>query len=81
MADTPRDRESLPDAPVNLRAERRRRGQSLDQAAEESGVTKRVLQNAELGGVPRPENQEKIASYYGLDLLVQWPEPDRAVAA
>lgn len=49
--------------------------------AGEIGVTTRVLQSAEQGSTPRPENQLLIARAYGFDLLEQWPEPIAGAAA
>jgi len=69
--------------PVDLRALRRQRGKSLRQMAEEIGgtVNFQILQRAERGiSTPRPENQVLIARAYGLDVLVQWPEPDTQAA-
>lgn len=69
-----------PAAPVNLRHERRRRGKSLRGMAEEIGVTKRVLEHAEAGRTPNASNQLAIARAYGLDVIVQWPDPDEVAA-
>lgn len=73
---------------VNLRAERRRRGLTIVDAlaAIEANtgtrVSRRVLMNAEHGLVPhRPAHQLAIATFYGFDLLEQWPEPDPVAAA
>jgi transcriptional regulator with XRE-family HTH domain len=61
--------------PINLRAERRRRGLSAAAAAREIGVSEDVLLYAErTGRQPQPENAYKIASFYEVDVLVQWPE-------
>lgn len=63
-------------APINLRAERRRRGKSIRRQAEEIGVSARVLDLAEKGSTPHPANQRLIAEFYGVDVVLQWPEPD-----
>lgn len=42
--------------------------------AAEIGVTKKVLGDAERGVRPRPANQVAIAVFYGLDVVVQWPD-------
>lgn len=63
--------------PVNLRAERLRRGLSAARAAEQIGVSEDVLLWAETTGRrPNPENAHKIAVFFGVDVLVQWPLPD-----
>jgi hypothetical protein len=50
-------------------------------AAEIGGsVNHSVLQRAEAGITPRPNNQLHIAQAYGLDVLAQWPEPDEQAA-
>lgn len=69
-----------PPRPVNLREERRRRGKSIRAMAAEIGVSTRVLHEAELGSTPRPENALRIATAYGVDVVVQWPEPEPQVA-
>lgn len=65
----------VPQLPVNLREVRRRRGKSLRVMAAEIGVTYRVLLSAEQGRPPLPANQLAIATAYGLDLVIQWPDP------
>lgn len=62
---------------MNLREIRRRRGKSYRAMAAEIGVTPRVLLAAEQGRTPLPANQLAIATAYGLDLVIQWPDsPD-----
>lgn len=65
-------------APINLRVERLRRGKSVAQAAKDIGVAEHVLRYAEGGGRPVPENALKIADYYEVDVIVQWPPLERA---
>lgn len=69
------------EGPINLRDERRRRGLSMQRAADEIGVHKRVLQEAERGSTPRPDNALKIATFFGVDVVTQWPEPDATEVA
>ena len=71
-------RPTVPTEPVDLRAERHRRGLSATQAAKEIGVSLDVILHAEKGGRPQPKNALKIAKYYGLDVLTQWPLERRA---
>lgn len=70
--DRPKD---SPASPVNLRHRRRRSGRSIRQMAAEVGVSEQCLRTAEAGGTPMPENQMRIAEAYGLDVVVQWPDP------
>jgi transposase-like protein len=58
---------------INLVEERLRRGRSVAQASAEIGVPDHVLRYAEKGGRPLPENALKIANYYGVDVVAQWP--------
>jgi transcriptional regulator with XRE-family HTH domain len=61
-------------APLNLRAERLRRGMSARAIAIEIEVSEDVLLWAErTGRRPSPENALKIAKFYGIDVLDQWP--------
>jgi predicted transcriptional regulator len=64
--------------PINLTVERLRRGKSIPQAATEAGVPEHVLRYAEKGGRPQPENALKIADYFGVDVIVQWPPLEKA---
>jgi hypothetical protein len=54
---------------------------TLQAMADAMGITKQILLRAEAGGVPRVSNQAAIARVYGLDVVVQWPDPDEAAAA
>lgn len=59
---------------LNLEAERLRRGKSIPQLAEEIGIPDYVLRRAEKNGQrPHPENALKIAKFFGVDVLEQWP--------
>lgn len=60
--------------PVNLRAERLRRGMSAAAASAEIGVSEDVLLWAErTGRRPSPANARLIASFYEFDVVEQWP--------
>ena len=63
----------MSDQPINLVAERLRRGKSVVAMAQEIGVADHVLRYAEKGGRPHPENTLKIANFYGVDVVTQWP--------
>lgn len=65
---------------IDLRAARLRLGLSLTQAAHEIGVSKRSLHGAENGTRPHPRNALRIARFYGVDVLVQWPLEERNAA-
>jgi transcriptional regulator with XRE-family HTH domain len=67
---------------MNLRAERLRRGMSAAAAAAEIGVTEDVLLWAErTRRRPNPANAERIAAYYGFDVIEQWPLAEPAEPA
>lgn len=73
-----------PAAPVDLRAERLRRGLSAKAAAEAIGepVNEDSLLWAErTRRRPSPANAAAIATFYGLDVMVQWPLDDAATDA
>jgi transcriptional regulator with XRE-family HTH domain len=63
---------------VDLKAERLRRGLSLDQLAEAIEVPKTTLARMESGTTPRPEVRKKVAEFYGFDLFDQWPLETKA---
>jgi transcriptional regulator with XRE-family HTH domain len=64
--------------PLNLKVERLRRGKSIAAMACDIGVSEHVLRYAEKGGRPLPESALKIADYFGVDVLVQWPLEEAA---
>lgn len=68
-------------AAVNLRAERLNRGLSVADAAEQIGVQKNILLNAENGSTPYPANAFKIASFYGYRVTDVWPVEESTGAA
>jgi len=57
----------------NLRTERRNRGLTLQRAAREIGVADHVLQRAETGATPHPDNAARIAAFYGRKVAELWP--------
>lgn len=57
----------------DLRAKRINRGMSLDQLSDEIGVPKATLARAELGTVPNPSTQKKIADYWEVLPTDLWP--------
>jgi hypothetical protein len=67
--------------PVNLRAERHNRGLSAGKAAEQIGVGKQLLLDAENGATPRPENAKLIADFYGYKVTDIWPVETAKAAA
>lgn len=75
---SPRKPKDPPRRPVSLREVRRRKGLLLKDAAEQAGVSVKVLRAAEKGTRPMDDNAAKLAALYGLDPLVQWPEPVQA---
>lgn len=66
---------------INLREERLRRGLSAKALAAQIDVSEDVLLYAERGGRPQPANARRIADYFGIDVLAQWPLPDPAEKA
>lgn len=68
--------------PLNLRAERLRRGLSAAALARELGISADVVLYAERdpNRRPAPENALKIATFFGVDVLDQWPLEDRNAA-
>lgn len=77
------DQPTFPTEPVDLRAERLRRGLSARAAAEQigEGVTEDVVLWAErTGRRPSPANAVTIAKFFGLDSMVQWPIETKAAA-
>lgn len=68
--------------PINLRAERLNRGLTAAKAAEQIGVGKQLLLDAENGATPRPENAKLIADFYGHRVTDIWPvdEPEKVAA-
>jgi DNA-binding XRE family transcriptional regulator len=68
-------------AQIDLRAERHNRGLSAADAAEQIGINKQVLLDAETGRRPQPKNAFAIASFYGFKVTEIWPvEPAEAAA-
>ncbi len=66
---------------VNLRGERLNRGLSAEDAANEIGISKQVLLNAEnRQNTPRPETAKKIADLYGYKVTDIWPVEDQVAA-
>lgn len=65
---------------VDLRAERLKKGLSLDQLSVAIDVPKTTLARMEQGTTPRPEVRVKVANFYGLDLFSLWPLPEKASA-
>jgi transcriptional regulator with XRE-family HTH domain len=65
---------------VDLRAERLRLGKSARELAEEIGVSEDVLLYAERNPRrrPTPGNAHKIATFFEIDVLEQWPEHEAA---
>lgn len=63
---------------LDLKAERLRRGKSVEKLAEQIGVSEYVLRYAEKGGRPHPGNALKIAQFYGVDVIDQWPVEEEA---
>lgn len=68
--------------PVNIKAERLRRGLSQEGLAIAVGISVDVIRTAEKGGRPRrPEHAVAIADFFGIDVLQQWPlDAEEAVA-
>jgi ribosome-binding protein aMBF1 (putative translation factor) len=58
---------------VNLTEERLNRGLSILALAETIGVPEYVIRHAEKGGMPRPANAMKIASFFGVRVTDIWP--------
>lgn len=59
--------------PLNLIAERKRRGLGIVEAAREIGISYNSLKLAEAGVEPRSDVAQKIATFYGTNVLAQWP--------
>lgn len=62
--------------PIDIRVERLRRGLSRAKLAETIGVSEDVIRGAEEGRRPRPDHAVKIADFFNIDVLVQWPIED-----
>lgn len=75
--------EVRPVEPIDLRAARLRRGLSASKVGQKIEVSEDVILWAErTGRRPRPEHALKIARFYGLDPVIQWPiDPTTAEAA
>ena len=66
---------------VNIRGERLNKGLSAKDAADEIGISKQVLLNAENRlNTPRPETALKIAKFYGHQVTDIWPVEERTAA-
>ena len=66
---------------INIQAERLRRGMSRAALAVEIGVSEDVIRSAEDGRRPQPGNAVAIATYFGVDVLEQWPLPTESTEA
>jgi transcriptional regulator with XRE-family HTH domain len=56
-----------------LRERRINAGLTQAELAERADVSEAVIRRAELGAVPRPAAQAKIAAYFGLRATELWP--------
>lgn len=65
---------------VDLRTERRNRGRSVAEFAEDIGVPYHVLRDAEKGTVPRGENAVRIAAFFDETVASMWPDPQEEAA-
>lgn len=67
----------------NLEAERRNRGLTLRELADEIGIDMHALRRAEQGGKPHPKNAKLIADHFGVQVTAIWPvsDPEREAAA
>lgn len=63
---------------VNLVNERKRRGLGIVEASHAIGISFNSLKLAEAGVEPRSDVARKIAAFYGLSIVEQWPAKDAA---
>lgn len=64
-----------------IRSRRLDEGKTLEEKADEIGVTVGALQRAEKGVVPIPANAKKIAEHHGKTVTEAWPPKPQEAAA